>query len=211
MGDRQGRKPAALLGAAAFFAALLAVLCFAAGGRAAPALLSDPGDPGAVSAAFLDSVCAGDYEAARALCPELPAEGSCGDGDAGRVYERLRALRSWESAGACRRDGIYAAQPVRFTYLDVDALTADMQSDVNALLARRVEEAERASDVYNEDRSYRDEVVRRAWEEALDARLAAAERYTAVAEFPLGLTYENGAWRVECGAELLRALAGGAS
>ena len=91
---------------------------------------------------------------------------------------------------------------------DADALLEGIDVDVNALLARRVENARRSEDVYNDDGSYRREIVLAVYDEALSARLA-AEAPRRSFSVTTELEYQDGAWKIVPTRELLAALSGG--
>lgn len=201
--------PAVLWGALAAAVAMLALrLCLAAPG-ATPLLLASAGDPGDTAAAFLDTLCAGDYAGASAyVLGGLPAEEPPTDADAARVWARVRESWRWEREGEAIVVGTGARQAIRLSCLDAQALTAGLTDDVNARLARYVEQAALASEVYNADNSYREEVVLRAWNEALDARLSAADGSLVTTALELELRYADGAWQVLGSEALMRALSG---
>lgn len=202
--------PALILALLALLTAVIGLsLCLSAPGKEA-ALLSAEGDPDAEAAAFLNTLCSGDYAAASAcVLGGLPAENAPTEEDAAKLYAAVRESWAWESAGETIVSGTNAVKNIRFSYLDVNSLTAGMNADVNTLLAQYVEAAGKASEVYNDDNSYREEVVLRAWNEALDARIAEAADHIVTVPMELELTYADSAWQVIGSDTLLRAMAGG--
>lgn len=197
-----------LAGLAVVIAAVGIALAF--GGRTAePRLISASGDPATTAETFLNTLCSGDYSAASALCAGgLPSEEIPQDEEAAALYECMKASWAWASAGELRREGISACLPVTLTTLDISALTADMNADVNAVLARYVEEADYASDIYDENEHFRDEVVQRAWKEVWDSRLSRASEFTVTADTELTLRYGESGWIVVPDGALLNILAG---
>ena len=196
------------VGVALCFALMAVVLL---GGHSDSALLFFPkGSPEDCVDGFFAALEKGDYADASALCtPALPLESYPREADAARVYEALCASRRWQRQGAARRNGNRATLQGSLTVLDPAALTEGLQEDVNAVLAELVAQARLASEVYNEDGSYRDETVMKAWDTALSARLDRADDYTADLPLTLRLIYRDGAWLVQVDEELMQALSGG--
>ena len=191
-------------------AAAVAGVSLAFRGRTAePRLISASGDPAGIAGEFLDTLCSGDYAGAAAFCAGgLPSEEIPQDEEAAALYACMKDCWAWESAGELRREGILAYFPVTLTTLDITAFTADMNADVNAVLARCVEEAAHESDIYDENNSFRDEVVQRAWKEVWLGRLELAESFTVTADTELMLRYGEHGWVVVPDAALLDILAG---
>ena len=199
-----------LLGAAALLAAFAAFFLCLSAADSPPLFLNAEGSPDEAAALFMDSLCAGDYDRAAAYCSTtLPEENVPSDADAVMVYEALQQSLSWEAAGETRLNGHRALIPVRLHHLDLAVLTAGLKEEVHSLLAGYVESAANASDIYNDDGSYRDEVVMQAWNEALQTRLEQPDNYMTSTLFPLYLTAGDGSWKAAADEALLRALSGG--
>lgn len=166
-------------------------------------------DPRECCDAFFEALNAGDYNTASAFCdPALPPEAVPEEGDTAELYALLRDSWQGRTAGEAVIEGSSVRVPAVLTVTDVGKLYGGVKEDINALLAQYVEEARLSSDVYNEDGSYRDEVVRRAWEEALSARRERAEEYSAERELTLTLRYADREWRIVPDEALLTALSG---
>ena len=169
------------------------------------------GNPAESAARFLDAVCAGDYPAAYV---ELRDYSDLGLAEAPaspagqRVYEALHDSFAYTLSGECRTDKLEAAQPVRFTYLDLkrleDAVAAETQHQAELIVQSRP-----TSEVYDENKRYRPEVADEAYLAAVNAVLQTPQNYYYETEFELPLAYADGRWQVLANPELLRALAGG--
>lgn len=197
---------------------LLALAAAAAGvwlgffgqGRSA-LLLGDASDPADTVQAFFTAVCAERYDEANALLSgysTLGLENEPADENARALWALVRSGCEWESAGDPRREGLNAEQDIVFHTPDTDALLDGLERDVNALLARRVEEARRSEEVYNDDGSYRREIVLAVYDEALAARLGGEvprQSFSVTAE----LEYQDGTWKITPTRALLTALSGG--
>ena len=175
------------------------------------ALLFFPkGSPEDCADAFFAAIERGDSNVASAFCvPALPAENRPAEADAARVYDALRGSRHWQRQGVGQRKGNRATVSGTLTVLDPTALTGGMKEDVNAVLAELVAEARLGSDIYNEDGSYKNEVVMAAWDQALTVRLEHAVDYTVELPLTVHLLYQDGQWRVQTNEELMTALSGG--
>ena len=175
-------------------------------------VLFSRGDPAETVDAFFRCIESGDHAAASALCspalsPEKPGE----EADAASVYEALCRTRHWQGCESVSTHGSYATVSGRFTAADIAALTAGLREDVNREPEAQVAAARTSGEIYNEDGSYRDEVVMAAWNRALSARLEHAEDYCTTSLLTLTLCYREGVWQLRPDEALLRALAGGAS
>ena len=166
-------------------------------------------DPAESAGAFLTALGEGNYTAASALClPALPSENAPVEEDTELLYGLLKD--SWQGciAGKAVLQGDTATIPVTLSVLDTAALCAGLKENVNDLLAQYVKEARLPSDVYNEDGSYREDTVRRAWDTALAA--CAEHPGEMILSRPLTLTlrYRDGQWRIMPDEDLLSALSG---
>lgn len=205
------KKTASLYFSVALLSVLAALLLCFLGPTATPLLLWDAGDPVESAEQFLAALNGGDYAAASALCRSpLPAETAPDGEDAAALYALLKESWHGEVSGDARREGDRAFVPVRFSALDPAALTEGLKDDINALLEQYVEEARLASDVFEEDGSYREAVVLRAWKAALNARMERAGDYVSERDMTLTLRYSHRTWQIVPDRELLSALAGGA-
>lgn len=193
-------------------AAAVAGVCLAFFGQGRSALLLGPAaEPGDAVAAFFNAVCAERYDEANALLSgysTLGLENEPAEENARALWALLRGGCEWTPDGGAVRDGLRARQEIVFSTPDAAALTAGIEDDVNALLARRVEEARLSEEIYNDDGSYRREVVLGVYDEALAARLAGSAPRRSFA-LTAELEYQDGAWKIVPTRELLAALSGG--
>lgn len=195
-------------GFALCFALLAVALLFVPGDSAL--LFFPKGAPEDCADGFFSALENGDLAAASAFCiPALPPESYPDEADTARIYDALCESRRWQRQVAAERRGNRATLSGTLTVLDPAALTGGLKEDVNAVLATLVAEARLASDVYNEDGSYKDEVVMRAWDTALSARLDRVGDYVTDLPLTLHLLYRDGQWRIETDEALMRALSGG--
>ena len=169
------------------------------------------GDPAETVTLFFDSLCAGQYDAA---CEQLRDYADLGLGDAPsteagrRVYDALHKSYSYELAGEPEIKMLDAVQKVRFRYLALPSIEADVAAETQRQIEAIVESSN-PNDVYDADRHYLPAVTERAYLAALDAVLAHADQYYTEDELALSLTYTDGRWQMLMSPELLRALGGG--
>ena len=169
------------------------------------------GDPAQTVTLFFDDLCAGRYDAA---CRQLRDYADLGLGDtpstaAGRrVCDALHASYSYELAGEPEIKMLDAVQKVRFRYLALPSIEADVAAQTQRQIEAIVESSN-PNEVYDADRHYLPEVTERAYLAALDAVLTHAEKYYTEDELALSLTYTDGRWQMLMSPELLRALSGG--
>ena len=99
-----------------------------------------------------------------------------------------------------------AALGVTVTTLDVHQLASALNAPLNDALAAAVESAHVASDVYDENWQYRDEVVRAAFSKLLSS--GAADPAACLGETALTayLSYDKGVWTLDNAAELSASL-----
>ena len=186
---------------------LLAVL----GLRIGTVYAAPDGDPADTAAAFLDAICSGDYPTAYTMLNDYAdlGLGSVPETEAGaKAYAALHRSFSYEFSGECSTEQMSAAQPVRFTYLDLTALE-DAVTLETAEQLKRIVHIHSVSEVYDENKNFRPEIANEAYLAALDVVLASAEDYCTDMDFTLSLTYSEGEWKVLTGPALLKALSGG--
>lgn len=205
---------ALLLLALSLLTAVTALVLCAVGQNRDTLVLRELPDPQDTAVRFLDAVCARDYALAYSCLPgdsDLGLQNLPETPEAARFWALLRNNTRWAPAGECTQSGLSAQLPITLRCPDLAALTADLQSDVNTLLAERVAAAALSAEVYQEDGSYRDEVVLEAYAAALDARLSAETLPERSFSLTLSLELEDDQWFVVPDAALLSALCGGAA
>ena len=157
--------------------------------------------PQAVLAEYLDSLGAmRAEELSSAAGIKAPAT------EDGRALLRLAAeTLSVAEAQSGLPSGDRAELSFEITTLDVEKLAAPLNTALNAALAAAVEDARVSSDVYDENRAFRSELVHAAFSEAL---AAGPEVSACLQSTPLTarLHYDRGAWTLDNAAELTAAL-----
>lgn len=202
---------AVLLFMAALCSAALAVTICRKGPATETVFLTEPADPRLTAESFFGAVCAGRYGDAYAFLSgssDLGLQNEPRDESERLLYDALRESYAVSLDGDAVRTGTAAELEAEFTCLDVPALMGGIHEDVNARLAKAVENAKYAEDVYNGDGSYKDEVVYAAYLQALKARLIKPERYYATVRLTVTMEYRDRAWHIVPDKAMMDALAG---
>lgn len=166
-------------------------------------------EPGDLVQRFLDRCCAEDWQSASELITGMtePQPEKLPETESGKLlYEALCASWSGAAAGECETSFKEASQKVTISYLDPEKLSEGLDTEINAVLARMVDEAALASEIYNEDKSYKNEALQAAFYESLSARCAQAEQYRSEIQLDLKLEYKEDMWRILNGDELSKAM-----
>lgn len=189
--------------------ALAALLCLLA--SSVGILIAKPeGDPQRSVTGFFDSLEAGDYDAAYShlsTYSSLGLENTPADSVGKMIYNALKESYSYELYGQCSVDKLSASQQLQFTYLDLTA----MQADVQTALMQKLEEivmVRPKAEVYDENNKYLPEVTEEAYAAAVEEVLKSARKYYATTGIQLQLEYEDGRWLVVPSQSLLKALIG---
>ena len=108
-----------------------------------------------------------------------------------------------EALGEASSDGEKAVLPVHVTLLNADALAGSgAREAMLEKLQARVDAAERRSDIYEEDGSYRREILQDWFDALLRERLAEKENYFSSRTPELRYRYDGDAWQLENPEEL---------
>lgn len=199
----------AALGAVFAGAAMLAAVL---GVNLGTIYVSTEGDPAPVAVEFMDAICDADFDTACACLDgysSLGLETAPEDAAAKRLYDALLESFSYELTGACHADKLEADQPLRFTYLDLPSIEAQVSERTMDVIEDFVSTRPR-KELYDDNNNYLPEVAQEAYFVALEDVLDAAESYYSTVDIDLSLVYDDG-WKVELPQELVKALAGGVS
>lgn len=173
-------------------------------------LLTETEDPMVTAEAFLNALCAGDYATAGSHLqgnPDLGLDTLPEEEIPRLLNEAFRQSWRW-SPGLLWHKGSEARLPISFTALDLTKLTADLNGDVLASLALRLDSAQRLEELYNEDNTWREDAVLQATEDVLRRRLRHEEEYLSTTQLTLLLRYENRRWLIVPDEMLYEVLAG---
>lgn len=198
----------------ALLAAILAVLTLTVSLKAmnvGPVLVTAPAAAVETADAMMAAVCAGDYDTASGLMhgtPDLGADREPADEVGVILWDAFQESLDYELAGECYATDSGVAQDVIITCLDFSSVTASLQDRAQTLLTERVEAAEDADTIYDENGEYREDFV---MEVLRDVTLDALEEDAKNMEqrLTVNLVYKKGQWWVVPDQALLSAISGG--
>lgn len=174
-------------------------------------LLAPPEEATQQVVGLMDAVCAGDYKTASTYLqgqPDLGVDRQAADEVGVLIWEALSDSMRYELVGACYATDDGLAQDVKLTYMDINSVTATLKDRSQALLAQRVDEAERLADVYDEDFQYREDFVMNVLYDAAAAALK-EDATMVTTELTLKMSYQGQKWWIIADRELLDAISGG--
>ena len=119
------------------------------------------------------------------------------------LWDAFTDSLSYEFTGLCRVTDTGFARDATVTCLDVSGVTAAVPQRAKALLEAKAAAAEDKTEIYNEDNSYRNELVDQALDGAVTQALS-EDAQTVTRDVTLGLIYQDGAWWVvpdQCAAD----------
>lgn len=168
------------------------------------------GDPRDTVEAFFDALSSSNYEAAYGCLlssTPLGLEHLPEDEAAQLMRDALLESYTCRLRGGSVIDELTAVQSVSFSFLDLDAMQADLREGTELRL-RRLSEEKARPDISDEEGRFLPEVSRTAYLDALGETLSHPEDYTATEELQLQLIWDGSAWRIVPDRALLDALAG---
>ena len=118
------------------------------------------------------------------------------------VYEKAEELRSLR-AGTLEEDGLWACSlPLELSYLDGEKLSQGIGDQVSQQLTQAALSAMRPDEVYTDTLSFKEELSAAAFEQALAARLEAAEDCLSSQSMTLRFSFDGDAWVLDNREEL---------
>lgn len=200
------------------FWALLAILLsggtmlMAVVGSSVGTIYANPsGDPRSSVTDFFDALVTGDYETAYSLMDDYSDLGldEQPESEAGKlIYQALKQSYHYELIGECQVNMIEATQRVSMRYLDLAAVTAELD-ELTAKKLKILVQTREHDQVYDAEDNYLPEVTQEAYIQALEQALKDARSCYTTVEFDVPLKYTGGKWLVLTAPELLTALSGG--
>ena len=179
--------------------------------NADPVLVRQPDAAREQVVQVLDAVCAGDYAAAGSNLygtPNLGVDREAADEVGVLIWDAYVDSLSYELQGQLYATDSGVAQDVVITGLDISSVTATLGDRSKALLEQRVAEAEDASELYDENGEYREDMVMDVLYEAAQQALA-EDAVFQTAQVQLNLVYANDQWWVLPETPLLNAISAG--
>ena len=169
------------------------------------------GDPRASTDEFFDALVTGDYDTAYGLMKDYSDLGLASEpsSEAGKlIYDALRQSYHYELIGQCNVSMLQATQRVSLRYLDIDAVTSQLD-ELTAKKLKILVQTREHDQVYDAEDNYLPEVTQEAYIQALEQALKDARSCYTTVEFDMTLEYKGGKWLVVAAPEMLTALSGG--
>ena len=174
--------------------------------NAQPRMLESPEAASAQAQRMMDALCIGDYATAQS-CIYGQGAGEPEDAVSKLLWDAFTDSLSYEFTGLCRVTDTGFARDATVTCLDVSGVTAAVPQRAKALLEAKAAAAEDKTEIYNEDNSYRNELVDQALNDAVTQALS-EDAQTVTRDVTLGLIYQDGAWWVVPDQALLQIISG---
>lgn len=177
----------------------------------APVLVVPPAAAEETAQAVFEAVCAGDYDAADNLMygsPDLGVGREPSDEVGALLWNAFVDSTSYTLDGHCYATDSGVAQDVSFTCLDFSSVTASLRDRAQTLLVERVEAAEDADSIYDENGDYREDFVMKVLLDVTKDALEEDSQFT-TRKLTVNLVYKQGQWWVVADQALLSAISGG--
>ena len=180
---------------------------------AVPVMLMHPKSAVDRAQVLLDVVCDGDYETASEMLYGTPSLGNRPE-DSSPAVDLIWAafLDSLEYTllGDCYATDSGVAMDVRIRSLDISGVVNGLDSRAQTLMNQRIAAAENATNIYDKNNDFRQELITEVLQEAVRQALAENKTYQEQT-ISLQLVYEQGQWWVMPETALLNVLAGSIS
>lgn len=160
--------------------------------------------------AWMEAVCAGDYETAGQMMygqPELEPGMDEDDPVSVLFWEAGVDRLSYEFLGDCYPTRTGIARDVKIIMLDLPRVMELLRPRTEAVMEQRIEEWEYLDGVYDENNNYQDSFVMDSLREAAEVLLNEG-RFITSRELTLNLIYEDGQWWVLPEQDLINTLSG---
>lgn len=196
--------------AGALLAALTVVLSLTCL-NADPILVTVPEDAEQRASALMIALSRGEYDEAEKMLygnPNLGVDREAADEVGILIWDAFVSSIDYEFSGDFYATDSGIARNVSITALELASVTENLGQRSQALLERRVANAEDVSQVYDENNDYREDFVMNVLYDAAYQSLQEDARYVS-REVTLNLVYRQGKWWVMPSQELLSAISGG--
>ncbi|MCQ2521190.1 MAG: phosphodiester glycosidase family protein [Lachnospiraceae bacterium] len=190
--------------------------CIGWGVKHGPVKLLPAGDPGETVRTFMEHVVLAEYEEAAACTNGKIRYTSANsqalreeDGVVGAIIaDHLEDGFTYETISECQVEDLEATQTIRVNFYQVSKMAADLSEDVQAILARFVDERD-VQDVYDADRNYLPSVIEEAYTLAIEDRCNEdISAYLSSMDIDVHLSYTGGKWIITEAKGLEKAILG---
>jgi len=126
-----------------------------------------------------------------------------------KLFDALCSSISVSLVGDCRIDGLNASQNVRVTFFDISSSAPQLNTIVKEQIDIMLAEVDVASELYDENNEYRQDVVMSVFDKAVAIMLENADDYYITKEFTIELFHDESGWNIKPSDELLACMTGG--
>lgn len=178
--------------------------------QAAPRMLLRTKSASQCAEQMLTKVCSGDYTGAAAYLygnPRLGSDQPRSDQVTQQIWDAFISSLRFELVGDTYATESGVAQDVRFESLNIPSVTGGLKELAPEMLIERAENAEDMSEIYTDNREYRDDFTAVLLHDAAAQAIAAGTNTQQ--ELTLNLIYDEGRWWVLPDQALLNAISGG--
>ena len=175
-----------------------------------PTLLSPAEEAQDQVVAAMDALCAGDFSAVEQYLlgqPSLGADQEPQSAAGALVWDAFLDSFSYELSGKCYATDTGVAQDITLTYLSIPSVTANLAQRSETHLTRLQKEATHASQVYDDDGNFRQDVVQQVLHTVVQEALKEDAQYT-TCTFTLQLVCRDGQWYVRPNSDFISAISG---
>jgi len=138
----------------------------------------------------------------------LGLENTPSDDYTDKIYTALKDSYSFELVGNAVITEFTAEQTVRFTYLEIAAISEDISLRIDDLLEERIEELP-WHQIYDDNGDYRTDLLDEVYDTAFDAAMEKADSYTVTTEYIVSLEYVEDTWFILVNDDMTYCFAGG--
>lgn len=205
------KTTARIFGAVGVSLAAAAVAVSLLAQKTEPVLLVRPQEAAQCAEEMLSRLCAGDYAGAAYYLygsPKLDTGKELSNDLTRQIWDAFTGSLEYELVGDSYAAVNGVSQDVCIRGMEIASVTDGLQQRAQALLEKRIDEAETMDEIYTEDLSYRADflsnVLHDAASEAVDQNAQIKEH-----DLTLSLVYEKDRWWVVPDQPLLSAISGG--
>lgn len=180
--------------------------------NAVPYIEDGPEGPTATLESFFSCLAEKDFPRAYTYLSNyssLGLENTPSDPTAARLWAARQDVWSFSVQDGYEMDGTHLTKRASVDCLNEKAIMDLVGAPVQDKLAKAVEEARLKSEVYNEDGTYREELVHAALDASLDELLADLSPYVYTRDLVIRIENVDGKWLIAADADLIGALTGG--
>lgn len=174
-------------------------------------LLHTNGNPADSVYRFYSLALEGNYEESYKCLKDyttLGLENSPSDNYSERIYAALKDSYRFELSGPAVIDQFTATQNIRFSYLEIAAISEAISAEIDNLLEERIETLP-WHQIYDDEGNYRTALLDEVYDSAFDIAMKNADNYIVTTEYPVTLEYIGDTWYVLVSDDMTYCFAGG--